>query len=229
MRSGQHDRGPAHAAGELLPPAALADEVEPAPAAGGVHAQVAAAAQGGHLGGRRVHLGVVPSGARRHHGEPGGGPQGRVFMRELIDCPFRTVESVLTYLKSKTNIIFVDMHAETTSEKIGIGWFLDGKVSGVVGTHTHVQTADERVLPGGTAFITDLGMCGSWNSMIGMKKEPIIQHFLYQMPVKFVVETSSPVIMCGVWIEVDTATGKATKIERVRVIDNDLNVDSLED
>lgn len=155
--------------------------------------------------------------------------QGRVFMRELIDCPFRTVESVLTYLKTKTNIIFVDMHAETTSEKMGIGWFLDGKVSGVVGTHTHVQTADERVLPGGTAFITDLGMCGSWNSMIGMKKEPIIQHFLYQMPVKFTVETSSPVIMCGVWIEVDTATGKATKIERVRVIDNDLNTDTLEE
>ena len=151
--------------------------------------------------------------------------QGRVFMRSLIDCPFRTVQSILTYLKDKTNLIFVDFHAETTSEKMGLGFFLDGKVSGVVGTHTHVQTADERVLPQGTAFITDLGMVGSLNSMLGMKKEPIINHFLMQMPVKFSVDTSMPAVMTGAWIEVDIKTGKALKIERVYVVDHDLQID----
>lgn len=150
--------------------------------------------------------------------------QGRVFMRELVSCPFRAAESILTYLKHKTDIVFVDFHAETTSEKMALGHFLDGKVSGVVGTHTHVQTADERVLPGGTAFITDLGMVGSLNSMLGMKKEPIIEHFMRQMPVKFEVDTSLPIIMCGVCIEVDVATGKAVSIQRIQVIDNDLQV-----
>jgi metallophosphoesterase (TIGR00282 family) len=150
--------------------------------------------------------------------------QGRVFMRELVSCPFRAAESILTYLKHKTNIIFVDFHTETTSEKMALGHFLDGKVSGVVGTHTHVQTADERVLPGGTAFITDLGMVGSLNSMLGMKKEPIIEHFLNQMPVKFEVDTSTPIIMCGVCVEVDIKTGKAISIQRIQVLDNDLQV-----
>ena len=151
--------------------------------------------------------------------------QGRVFMRDLVDCPFRTVESILTYLKNKTDIIFVDFHAEATSEKMAMGHFLDGKVSGVVGTHTHVQTSDERILSDGTAFITDLGMSGSLNSMLGMKKEPIIHNFLTQVPVKFSVETSLPVIMNGVWIEVDTNTGKAIRIERVQIIDDELQVD----
>jgi metallophosphoesterase (TIGR00282 family) len=153
---------------------------------------------------------------------------GRVFMKDLVDCPFRTAESILTYLRGKTNIIFVDMHAETSAEKIAMGFFLDGRVSGVVGTHTHVQTADERILPKGTGFITDLGMTGSYNSMIGMKKEPIIQHFITQMPTKFVVEESAPVIMTGVWIEVDTATGIATAIERVKVIDEEIHLESNE-
>lgn len=151
--------------------------------------------------------------------------QGRVFMREHLDCPFRSMESVLTYLRSRTNIIFVDFHAETTSEKMAMGHFLDGRVSGVVGTHTHVQTADERILPNGTAFITDLGMVGSLNGMLGMKKEPIIENFLTQMPVKFVVDKAAPAVMSGVWIEVDAATGKALKIERVRVVDNDIIVE----
>ncbi len=150
--------------------------------------------------------------------------QGRIFMREHVSCPFRAAESILTYLRTKTNIIFVDMHAEATSEKIGLAYFLDGKVTGVVGTHTHVQTADERVLPGGTAFITDLGMAGSLNSMIGMKKEPIIRHFLTQMPEHFVVDTSRPLVMTGVWIDVDTQTGKALDIQRIKIVDNDLQV-----
>jgi metallophosphoesterase (TIGR00282 family) len=148
--------------------------------------------------------------------------QGRVFMRELSACPFRTVESILTYLKHKTNIIFVDMHAEATSEKMGLAYFLDGKITGLVGTHTHVQTADERILPHGTAYITDLGMAGSLNSMIGMKKESVIRQFITQMPEHFVVDTSLPLYMTGVYIDVDTKTGKALDIQRIKIVDNDI-------
>lgn len=151
--------------------------------------------------------------------------QGRVFMRDYLSCPFRTAESLLTYLRSKTNIIFVDMHAEATSEKMGLAYFLDGKISGYVGTHTHVQTTDERILPKGTAYITDLGMAGALNSMIGMKKEPIINNFLTQMPSKFVVDTEGPMIMTGAWIEVDTKTGKAVAIERIRILDNEIVIE----
>ncbi|MDP3889270.1 MAG: TIGR00282 family metallophosphoesterase [bacterium] len=154
--------------------------------------------------------------------------QGRVFMRDMLDCPFRTAETLLLYLQDKTKLIFVDFHAEATSEKQGLAFFLDGKVSGVFGTHTHVQTADERILPKGTAYISDLGMVGSYNSMLGMKKEPIISHFLTQLPVKFEVETDMPVIMCGAWVEVDVQTGKALKIERVRILDNNVVVGSEE-
>lgn len=152
---------------------------------------------------------------------------GRIFMREQLDCPFRTMSSLLTYLRSKTNLIVVDVHAETTSEKAALANYLDGKVSAVVGTHTHVQTADERILPHGTAFITDLGMTGSQNSCLGMKKEPIIEHFIKQMPVKFSVEEEAgPFIMTGVWIEVDTTTGKALEIKRVKVVDDMLHIDN---
>lgn len=153
---------------------------------------------------------------------------GRVFMRDYVDCPFRTAESILTYLKDKTNIIVVDMHAETSAEKIGLGYFLDGKVSAVVGTHTHVPTADERILPRGTAFVTDLGMTGALNSMIGMKKEPIIQNLITQLPVKFVVDETGPFVMTGVLIEVDVDTGKAMHIERFKLIDEALYVQSSE-
>lgn len=148
--------------------------------------------------------------------------QGRVFMREHVDCPFKAADTLLTYLKHKTPIIFVDFHAETSSEKMGIAYYLDGRVSGVVGTHTHIQTADERILPKGTAYITDLGMSGALNSMIGMKKEPIIQMFLTQMPQRFEVDTQGPAILTGVWIEVDTQTGKALKIERIRILDEEI-------
>jgi metallophosphoesterase (TIGR00282 family) len=148
--------------------------------------------------------------------------QGRIFMREQVACPFKAAESALTFLASRTNIIIVDMHAETTSEKMGIAWFLDGKVSGVVGTHTHVPTADERILPGGTAFITDLGMCGALNSMIGMKKEPIIRHMITQMPTRFEVEDTPPYFLCGVIIDIDIKTGKAIAIERIRIVDEDI-------
>lgn len=145
--------------------------------------------------------------------------QGRVFMRELVECPFRTMDTILTYLRHKTNIIIVDFHAETTSEKAGIGYYLDGKVSLVFGTHTHVQTADERILPKGTAFISDIGMVGSYNSMIGMQKEPIIQNFITQMPTRFIVDVLPPFVLSGIIVDIDTTTGRAVHIERIRIID----------
>lgn len=147
--------------------------------------------------------------------------QGLVFMRENLSCPFRAVESALTYLKDRAKVVIVDMHAETTSEKMGMGWYFDGKVSAVLGTHTHTQTADERILPQGTAFITDAGMAGAYNSMIGMRKEPILQHMLTQMPSKFEVETEPPYVICGVFLEIDTVTGRALAIERFKIVDED--------
>jgi metallophosphoesterase (TIGR00282 family) len=152
--------------------------------------------------------------------------QGRIFMREQVDCPFRTMDSILTYLKTRTKAIIVDFHAETTSEKAGMGYYLDGRVSAVFGTHTHVQTADERILPNKTAFITDLGMVGSYNSMIGMQKEPIINNFITQMPVKFMVDITSPYILCGIVVEIDPYTGSALSIERIRIIDDELRLNA---
>ncbi|PKN03865.1 TIGR00282 family metallophosphoesterase [Candidatus Dependentiae bacterium HGW-Dependentiae-1] len=150
--------------------------------------------------------------------------QGRVFMRDHIDCPFRTAESALSFLQTKTNTIIIDFHAEATSEKMAMAYFLDGKISALFGTHTHVQTADERILPQGTAFISDVGMVGSLNSMLGMKKESIIEHFITQLPVKFTVEHSAPVLFNGVVMELDTQTGKATGIERISIIDPDIHI-----
>jgi 2',3'-cyclic-nucleotide 2'-phosphodiesterase len=151
--------------------------------------------------------------------------QGRVFMQDHLSCPFKTADSQLTYLKAQTNMVIVDFHAEATSEKAGLAYYLDGRVSAVVGTHTHVQTADERILPKGTAFITDLGMAGALDSMIGMKKESIIRKFITQMPAKFEVESEGPMVLCGVCIEIDVSTGKALSIERFRVVDSDIKVD----
>ena len=152
--------------------------------------------------------------------------QGRIYMRELVSCPFRAVESALSYLKSQTNCIFIDMHAEASSEKIGLAHYFDGQVSAVVGTHTHVQTADERILPGGTAYITDAGMGGALNSMIGMKTDIILKNMLTQMPVKFMVETTGPFILCAVVVTIDEKTGRASAIKRVQVIDNELIVEN---
>ena len=143
---------------------------------------------------------------------------GRVFMEEL-DCPFRGVMKELEEVKKKTNIIFVDMHAEATSEKVAMGWYLDGKVSAVVGTHTHIQTADEKILPGGTAYITDCGMTGPYDSVIGRRKDLIIERFLTQLPNRFEV-AQKDVQMHGVMVDVDGSTGKATAIKRVQVKDN---------
>lgn len=148
--------------------------------------------------------------------------QGRVFMKEQIDCPFRTAESAVSFLKSKTPIILVDMHAETTSEKRGMGFFLDGSVSAVVGTHTHVPTADNYVLPQGTAYISDLGMVGARNSMLGMKKGPIIDRFINQLPTRFEVETEGSFVLYGIALTIDSVTGKAQKTERISIIDTNV-------
>lgn len=145
---------------------------------------------------------------------------GRVFMKQDLDCPFRCAESLVQYASSKTPLILVDMHAETTAEKLGLAYFLEGKVSGLVGTHTHVQTNDARILPGGTAYISDLGMGGSLNSMIGIKKEAPLHTFLTQMPARHEVATEPPYVLSAVVIEVDPKTGRAEKIEKIYKVDD---------
>ncbi len=138
---------------------------------------------------------------------------GRVFM-DALDCPFRAADKEIETLRGKTKVLVVDIHAEASSEKVALGWYLDGRVGAALGTHTHVQTADERVLPGGTAYITDVGMTGPRDSVIGIRREPVIQRFLTGMPHRFQV-ASGPVILSGVVVVVDTETGKARSIERV--------------
>jgi metallophosphoesterase (TIGR00282 family) len=140
---------------------------------------------------------------------------GRVFMHPL-ECPFRTAEREIEKIRKRTKIILVDMHAEATSEKIALGWFLDGKVTAVVGTHTHVQTADERILPGGTAYITDVGMTGPFDSVIGTRKEIVLERFLKQIPNKFDV-AKGDVRLQAVVIEVDEKSGTALGVERLSV------------
>jgi len=138
---------------------------------------------------------------------------GRVFMHPL-ECPFRTAEQEIEKIRKRTKIILVDIHAEATSEKIAMGWFLDGKVTAVVGTHTHVQTADDRVLPEGTAYITDVGMTGPFDSVIGTRKEIVLERFLTQIPNKFDV-AKNDVRLQAVLIDVDEKTGRALSIERL--------------
>ena len=139
---------------------------------------------------------------------------GRVFMPEL-DCPFRKADEIIKLLKKETDIIIVDFHAEATSEKIAMGWYLDGRVSAVCGTHTHVQTADERILPDGTAYITDLGMTGPRDSVLGVQTELVIDKFLTALPTRFEV-SNSLYQLNGVIIEIDEETGLATSIERLQ-------------
>ena len=144
---------------------------------------------------------------------------GRVFMKPC-DCPFGAAEHALSRLASKTRLIFVDMHAEATSEKVAMGWMLDGRVSAVFGTHTHIQTADERVLPKGTAYITDLGMTGPYDSVLGRETDRVLQAILTQMPTVFDV-AKGDVRLCGALITADTETGRATAIQRVVVKETD--------
>lgn len=139
---------------------------------------------------------------------------GRVFL-EPLECPFKTALAAREALAKETKIVIVDMHAEATSEKIAMGWFLDGKVSAVLGTHTHIQTADEKILPLGTAYITDVGMCGPYDSVIGRKKESVLARFLSSIPTKFEV-AENDIQLHGAIIDIDEKSGSARSIIRVQ-------------
>ncbi len=139
---------------------------------------------------------------------------GRVFMQPL-DCPFQTVNKEISLLRDQTPVIVVDFHAEATSEKSAFGWFLDGKVSAVVGSHTHVQTADEKILPKGTAFITDAGMTGPTDSVIGVKKEQIINKFLTHIPTRFETAKGTSLLSCVV-LDINEKTGLSNSIQRLQ-------------
>ncbi len=140
--------------------------------------------------------------------------EGRVFMKNL-DCPFRAADELVAELQKETPIIFVDFHAEATSEKQALGHYLDGRVSAVVGTHTHVQTADERVLSCGTGYLTDVGMTGSQDAVIGNQKEPALQRFLTQLPVRLEVAKKDPQL-CAVVLTINEKTGRCEEIERLQ-------------
>ena len=143
--------------------------------------------------------------------------QGRAFLPP-IDCPFRAVDRELAGLARVTDIVVVDFHAEATAEKQAFGWYVDGRVSAVVGTHTHIQTADERILPGRTAYITDVGMTGPRDSVIGIRQEDAIPKFLTQMPRKFTV-ADGPTQLSGVLLDVDD-TGRASAIRRLQLVED---------
>jgi hypothetical protein len=142
---------------------------------------------------------------------------GRAYMPTL-DCPFQVGKREVARLKRETPAVIVDMHAEATSEKMAMGHYLDGEVAAVVGTHTHVQTADDQILPKGTAYLTDIGMTGPLHSVIGVRKELAIEKFLTGMPRRFEV-ASGPSVFCAALIEVDARLGKAISIERIRIVD----------
>jgi 2',3'-cyclic-nucleotide 2'-phosphodiesterase len=140
--------------------------------------------------------------------------QGRTFMLPNLENPFRLIEEEVRRMREETRVIFVDVHAETTSEKIAMGRFLDGKVSAVAGTHTHVQTADEQIFEGGTAFICDAGMCGPTRSVLGREIQPILQRFLSSMPVVFPVARGE-IKLHGLLVDIDETTGRALSVRRV--------------
>lgn len=141
--------------------------------------------------------------------------QGRTFM-DPVDDPFRAADAILENLRAQTRMVWIDFHAEATSEKQAMGWYVDGRASALVGTHTHVQTADERILPGGTAYLTDVGMTGPIDSVIGMRTELILTRFTTLLPVRFEV-ADGDAQLCGVLVDVDPATGHATHIRRLQV------------
>jgi metallophosphoesterase (TIGR00282 family) len=140
--------------------------------------------------------------------------EGRVFMKNL-DCPFRAADQILEEVSGQAKMIFVDFHAEATSEKQALGHYLDGRVSAMVGTHTHVQTADEKILKGGTGYLTDAGMTGAQDAVIGNQKEPALQRFLTQLPVRLEVAKNDP-LLCAALMTIDEETGRCTAIERVQ-------------
>ncbi|MFC1526816.1 TIGR00282 family metallophosphoesterase [Candidatus Latescibacterota bacterium] len=141
--------------------------------------------------------------------------QGRTFMAS-IDCPFRRGHEEVERLRQETAVVLVDFHAEATAEKVALGWHLDGLASAVIGTHTHVQTADERILPQGTAYLTDAGMTGAVESVIGTRPAIAVQRFLTQVPLRF-KPAEGPALFCGALVDVDETTGRATAIERLQL------------
>src|SRR5467141_964815 len=143
--------------------------------------------------------------------------QARTFMQPILENPFRAVQAAVTKMRQETANIVVDVHGETTSEKIAIGRFLDGKVSAVIGTHTHVQTADEQIFPGGTAFLCDAGMCGPASSILGRAIDPIVNRFISNLPTLFPVARGQ-VRLCGVVVSIDETTGRALSITRVNEV-----------
>ena len=140
---------------------------------------------------------------------------GRAFMPDM-DCPFQKIDDILSEIGDQADIKILDFHAETTSEKMAMGFYLDGRVQVVVGTHTHIQTADERLLPNGTAYITDLGMVGPWNSVLGVKSDIIIKKFTSCMPIRFDL-ADGPAVYSAVIVEIDDATNKAVAVERLLI------------
>jgi len=141
---------------------------------------------------------------------------GNVFMQPILDCPFVCTNRVLAGKPAEVKMVLVDFHAETTSEKMAMGWFLDGRVSAMVGTHTHVPTADERILPGGTAYISDTGMTGCYDSVIGMDREKVLKRFVQKLPERFEAAEGRGTL-CGVLIAIDEKTGKSSAIQRISI------------
>lgn len=153
--------------------------------------------------------------------------QGRVFM-EPLNSPFTVADQILEKVAAQSKVIFVDVHAEATAEKIAMGWYLDGRVSAVVGTHTHVQTADERILPGGTAYITDAGCCGPADGVIGMDRPSVMRRMVQQLPSRFEV-APGPAQLNGVRINFDKSTGRAISIDRVQYRETEAPADETEE
>lgn len=145
--------------------------------------------------------------------------QGRTFLPAIED-PFTTIDSLIQEAKKHTNIIFVDFHGEATSEKQAFGWYVDGRVSAVVGTHTHTQTADERILPDGTAYITDVGMTGPYDGILGVEREAVLKRFLTSLPVRFEITKKGRKQLNAVLVSIDSKTGKAEDIERILINDD---------
>lgn len=139
---------------------------------------------------------------------------GRVFMPQ-IDCPFHAADAIIKEISAECEIIIIDFHAEATSEKMALAWYLDGEVSCIAGTHTHIQTADNRILPQGTAYISDLGMVGPWNSILGMEKEAVIQKFITGLPARFTVAKGES-IFCAIIVTINVKTGQAENITRIQ-------------
>jgi len=144
---------------------------------------------------------------------------GTVFMHPGLDCPFRCADKALKNIPADLKVILVDFHAEATSEKQAMGWYLDGRVTAVVGSHTHVPTADEKILPQGTAYISDLGMTGCYDSVIGMNKEKVLRRMVQKLPERFEV-AAGPATLCGVIIDVDPETGRSRAIRRITLDEN---------